>query len=304
MKGKKEYFLFAGRNRMSDRIIRASAYEDTVRAFAVDIRNTLDDAIGFHDLNPLSATALGRALAGAAMISEMGKSDEAVITIKIKGKGPMGGLVAVASRNGTLKGYVVNNNYADYGDDAQLGVGPLIGEGTLTIVRDLGLKEPYSGTIPLQSGEIGDDLAYYFTYSEQVPSLVALGVKLNPDATTRIAAGLIVQLMPGARDEVISEIEGRLFEAGSASAIFEKTGSPEGMLEFLLGNGGLVITSSRETEYKCGCSRDGMIRGVLSLGRDELNEIINEQEVVEAVCHFCETKYRFRSSEIKKLITN
>ena len=145
---------------MIDKIVKASAYGNTIRAFAVDIRNTLDQAIGFHNLNPLSATALGRALAGVAMISEMNKSEEAVVTIKIKGNGPMGGLVAVASKSGTLKGYVVNNNYLDYGDDALLGVGPLIGEGTLTIVRDLGMKEPYSGTIPLQSGEIGDDLAY------------------------------------------------------------------------------------------------------------------------------------------------
>ncbi|MBN1624669.1 MAG: Hsp33 family molecular chaperone HslO [Clostridia bacterium] len=289
---------------MSDKVVRASAYNDMVRAFAVDIRTALDDAIGFHKLNPLSAIALGRALAGAAMISEMGKSDETVTTIKIKGKGPMGGLVAVASKGGTLKGYVVNNNYADYGDDAKLGVGPLIGEGTLTIVRDLGMKEPYSGTIPLQSGEIGDDLAYYFTYSEQIPSLVALGVKLNPDATTKTAAGIIVQLMPGAGETTISEIEQRLFKAGSASSIFEKTGTPQGMLEYLLEKGNPEITSVRETGYKCGCSRDSMKRGVISLGREELEKIINEQDIVEAVCHFCETRYTFSSSEIKNLIIN
>lgn len=289
---------------MSDRVVKASAYNDTVRAFAVDIRNTLDDAIGFHNLNPLSATALGRALAGAAMVSEMSKSDEAIITIKIKGNGPMGGLVAVASKGGTLKGYVVNNNYLDYGDDALLGVGPLIGAGTLTIVRDLGMKEPYSGTIQLQSGEVGDDLAYYFTYSEQIPSLVALGVKLNPDATTKTAAGIIVQLMPGADESTISEIERKLFEAGSASAIFEKTGTPQGMLEYILENGNPEITSVRETCYKCGCSRESMIRGVISLGREELEKIIDEQDIVEAVCHFCETRYAFRSSEIKTLITN
>ncbi len=289
---------------MIDKIVKASAYGNTIRAFAVDIRNTLDQAIGFHNLNPLSATALGRALAGVAMISEMNKSEEAVVTIKIKGNGPMGGLVAVASKSGTLKGYVVNNNYLDYGDDALLGVGPLIGEGTLTIVRDLGMKEPYSGTIPLQSGEIGDDLAYYFTYSEQIPSLVALGVRLNPDATAKTATGIIVQVMPGADESAISEIETRLFDSGSASSIFEKTGTPQAMLKYLLEGGNPIITSVKETGYRCGCSRDGMISGVISLGREELEKIIEEQDVVEAVCHFCETRYKFKSSEIKKMIAN
>lgn len=289
---------------MSDKIIRASAYNDTVRAFSVDIRNTLDSAIGFHNLNPLSATALGRALAGVAMISEMSKSDDVVITLKIKGKGPMGGLVAVSSKGGTLKGYVVNNDYASYGEEAKLGVGPLIGLGTLTLTRDLGMKEPYSGTIPLQSGEIGDDLAYYFTYSEQVPSLVALGVKLNPDATTKIATGIIVQLMPGADESTINEIEKKLFEAGSASSLFEKTGTPDGMLKYMLEGGDPIITSIRETGYKCGCSRDSMLRGVISIGREELEKIVSEQDVVEAVCHFCETRYRFNSSEIKRILAN
>lgn len=289
---------------MTDRIIRASAYDDTVRAFASDIRGTLDSAIGFHKLNPLAATALGRALAAVSMISEMSKSEEDVVTLRIKGKGPMGGLVAVSSKGGTLKGYVVNNDHASYGGDADLGVGPLIGEGTLTIIRDLGLKEPYSGTIPLQSGEIGDDLAHYFTYSEQIPSLVALGVRLNPDATARIAAGLIIQAMPGALDSTVGQIEKRLFEIGSASAIFEKTGSARAMLEYMLEWGNPKITSITETSYRCGCSENSMRKGILSLGNEELSKIIENDEKVEAVCHFCETKYLFKSSELKNLLEN
>jgi len=289
---------------MTDKIVRASAYNDTVRAFAADIRNTVDSAIRYHSLNPLSAIALGRALAGVAMISEMSKSDDDVVTLKIKGKGPMGGLVAVSSKGGTMKGYVVNNDYPSYGEDGKLGVGPVIGQGTLTLVRDLGLKEPYSGTIPLQSGEIGDDLAHYFTYSEQVPSLVALGVKLNPDATSKAAAGIIIQLMPGADETIVSEIERKLFEVRSATSLFEKTGSPEGMLELMLDNGNPTITSVRTTEYKCGCSRDSMLGGIMSLGREELNKIIAEQETVEAVCHFCETKYHFKSSELREIVEN
>lgn len=287
---------------MSDRIVRGSAYSDTIRAFAVDIRITLNDAIGYHKLNPLAATALGRALAAVAMLSQMSKSEEEVTTLKIKSKGPMGGLVAVSSKAGMLKGYVVNNDYNTYGEEAKLGIGALMGEGLLTITRDLGMKEPYSGTIPLQSGEIGDDLAHYFTYSEQVPSLVALGVRLNHDATSKTAAGIIIQAMPGANETDITEIESKLFSVGSASAVFEKTGSPEKMIEYMLKSGNPKITSITKTGYKCGCSRNSMLRGVVSLGRDELEKIISEQDVVEAVCHFCEKRYNFESEEIKKLI--
>lgn len=289
---------------MADSLIRVMAFDNTVRAFAVDIKNTLHTAMGYHKLNPLAATALGRALEGVAMMREMTKSEDDTITLRIKSEGSMGGLVAVGSNNGMLKGYVSNNDYSSYGDGALLGVGPCLMPGFMTIVKDLGLKEPYSGTVPLQSGEIGDDLAYYYTYSEQIPSLVALGVKLNPDATVRSAAGIIIQLMPGAKDDTIIHIEKRLKEVGSASKLYEKTKTPIGMLEFMLGTENLTVTDEKEVMYKCGCSRDSMLRGVISIGRDELTKIIDEQDEVETVCHFCMKKYKFDSEEIKSILKN
>lgn len=289
---------------MGDSVVRATAFNNTVRAFAVEIKDTLETAMGYHKLNPLAATALGRALEAVAMMREMTKGDNETITLRIKSEGPMGGLVAVGSNDGTLKGYVTNNDYTSYGEDASFGVGPCLTPGVMTIVKDLGLKEPYSGSIPLQSGEIGDDLAHYYTYSEQIPSLVALGVKLNSDATVKSASGMIIQMMPGAEDETVNYIENRLREAGSASKLIEKTSSPEEMLKFMLNDGELVITEKKEVMYNCGCSRDAMLRGVLSLGRDELNKIVNEQDEIETVCHFCEKRYHFNSEDVKAILSN
>jgi molecular chaperone Hsp33 len=289
---------------MADIVVRASAFDNTVRAFAVDAKDTLYAAMEYHKLNPLAATALGRALEAVAMMREMSKGGNEAVTLRIKSDGPMGGLVAVGAADGTLKGYVSNNDYSSYGEDGLLGVGPCLTPGLMTIIKDLGLKEPYSGTIPLQSGEIGDDLAHYYTYSEQVPSLVALGVKLNPDATVESAAGMIIQLMPGATNDTINRIEDKLREAGSASKLFEKTGSPKAMLGFMLAGGDIEVTDEKSIEYKCGCSRESMLRGVISLGREELEKIISEQDEVETVCHFCEKRYVFISTEIKSIMNN
>ena len=216
----------------------------------------------------------------------------------------MGGLVAVSSRDGTLKGYVVNNDYDSYGNDASLGVGPCLMPGFLSVVRDIGLKEPYTGTIALQSGEIGDDLAYYYTYSEQVPSLVALGVKFNSDASVKSAAGMIIQLMPGAAEETIVKIENRLRAAGSVSKLIEKFRTPEAILDYMLPGGNPEITAEKDISYKCGCSRNGMLRGVISLGREDLEKITSEQQEIEAVCHFCKAKYRFSSDDVMALLEN
>lgn len=287
---------------MKDKTVRAIAYSKTVRAFAVDIKGTLEKAMGIHSLNPLAATAMGRALAAVSMISCMAKSPEETTTLKIKGDGPMRGLVAVGSGGGTLKGYVSNNDPATYGDCVKYGVGACMGKGTLSIIKDLGLKEPYTGTIPLQTGEIGDDLAYYYTYSEQIPSLVALGVKLNPDSTVESAAGFIIQLMPGADAETIDMIESKLREARSATNLMDMQRTPEKMLEFMLPGGDPETMEVKYPEYRCDCDREGMLRGVLSLGRSELEKIVSEQDIVETVCHYCLKKYHFGSEEIKRIM--
>ncbi len=287
---------------MTDKSVRAIAYDKTVRAFAVDIKDTLEKAVKIHGLNPVAATALGRGLAAVSMMSGMTKGENETTTLRIKGDGPMTGLVAVGSGGGMLKGYVSNNDASTYGDCVSLGVGACLGNGTMSIIKDLGLKEPYTGTVPLQTGEIGDDLAYYFTYSEQIPSLVALGVKLNADATVRSAAGIIIQLMPGADEGVVDVIEARLREARSATNLIEETKTPEKMLEFMLPTDDLEITEVKYPDYRCGCSREEMFNGVLSLGREELEKIIREQDVVETVCHYCMKRYHFKSDEIKSFI--
>lgn len=287
---------------MADISIRAIAYEKTVRAFAVDIKETLEKAIKIHGLNPIAATALGRSLAAVSMMSGMTKAENETTTLRIKGDGPMMGLVVVGSSGGMLKGYVSNRDVSTYGDCVSLGVGACIGSGTLSIIKDLGMKESYTGTVSLQTGEIGDDLAYYFTYSEQIPSLVALGVKLNSDATVESAAGFIIQLMPGASEDIIGEIETRLREARSATNLMEKVKTPGKMLEFMLPTDDLEIIEVKYPDYRCNCNREEMLCGVISLGREELEKIIKEQDTVETLCHYCLQKYHFKSEEIRKCI--
>jgi len=287
---------------VEDYIIRATAYNSKVRAFAITSSDTVEHALKIHKLNPIAAIALGRGLMACAILNSMNKGKNNVVTLQVVGDGPMGGITCVASKNGVLKGYVKNNDYESYGDNAQYGVGQCIGKGFLNIVRDLGLKQPYIGKIPLQSGEIGDDLAYYFTYSEQIPSMVALGVKLNSDATVNKAAGILIQLLPGAKTEIITEIEKKIYDMHSATRLIEKTHTPEGMLEYLLGSNNLNINEKEKISYKCNCSRDKMYKGIVSLGKSQLEQILKEQETIETVCHFCNQKYNFEKEEIQLMI--
>ncbi|MBN2852476.1 MAG: Hsp33 family molecular chaperone HslO [Clostridia bacterium] len=287
---------------MTDYLVKAMAYDANVRAFAVTAKDTVYEALNRHGLNPVAAIALGRGLMAAAILNGMGKGDDIVTTLQINGDGPMEGMVCVADRKGTLKGYIKNNDYESYGENGIFGVGACIGRGYLNIIKDLGMKEPYAGTIPLQSGEIGDDLAYYFTYSEQIPSMVALGVKLNSDATVRQAAGVIIQMMPGATEEIITEVESRITEMKSATSLIERVKTPEAMLEFILGKENIVFTGTEPVSYQCNCSEEKMFKGVISLGRKELTEIVEEQDTVETVCHFCNNKYIFTAEQLKKFI--
>ncbi len=285
---------------MSDYLIRALAYNNQVRAFAIDGTDLVNKAVNIHSLNPLAASALGRGLMGTAMLNYMQKDKNVVTTLQIVGQGPMKGLVCIADKTGTLKGYIKNNDYESYGEDGLFGVGACLGKGVLNIIHDLGLKTPYTGMIPLQSGEIGDDLAYYFTTSEQTPSLVALGVKLLPNQTVSLAAGIIVQLLPGADEKIITNIEQKIYNMKSATALLKKTNSPEGMIRELMNNNEVVITERVAMGYKCNCSEEKMLQGVLSIGKETVMEIIGEQEIVETRCHFCQQNYHFSREKLKK----
>lgn len=289
---------------MKDRIIRAMAYDAYVRAFAVTCNHTIEDSIKRHDLNPIAAIALGRALMATSMLAAMGKKDTDSISFQIISEGPMRGLTCFATKAGELKGYVRNNDYSTYKEDAMFGVGGCIGPGKLIIVRDIGLKDPYSGQVELQSGEIGDDLAYYFSVSEQIPSLVALGVKLNEDRTVRISSGVIIQLLPGASNEIIEKIENKITMMHSATVLLDKCKTLEGMLEFLLEDGDVKVTEERDISFNCNCSYKKMLKGILTLGEKELKDIIKTEEKIETVCHFCNEKYVFSSADIEKILEN
>ncbi len=287
---------------MKDYIVRAIAYDANVRAFAITAKHTVETALILHGLNPLTAILLGRGLMATSILNAMNKGEKDVVTLQVVGDGKMGGITCIANKKGVLKGYVKNNDYESYKEEAIYGIGACIGKGFLNIVKDLGLKHPYIGNVPLQSGEIGDDLAYYFTYSEQIPSMVALGVKLNKDRTVKSATGVVIQLMPGANNNIINEIEEKIRNMHSATALLEKVKTPEKMLEFLLGENELVITQIDNINYKCNCSTEKMQRGIISLGKEQLKEIINEQEKIETICHFCNKKYIFDSKEIEIII--
>lgn len=285
---------------MADYLIRALAYNSQVRAFAINGTALVNKAVSIHSLNPVAAIALGRGLMGTAMLNYMQKDKKVVTTMQIVGEGPMKGLVCIADKNGTIKGYIKNNDYESYGLDGQFGVGACLGKGVLSIINDLGLKNPYIGMIPLQSGEIGDDLAYYFTTSEQTPSLVALGVKLLPNQQVSLAAGIIIQLLPGADEKIITSIEQQIVNMKSATELLKKTKSPEGMIRALMSNTKIVITDRIEMRYKCNCSEEKMLKGILSIGKKAVIEIIDEQEVIETRCHFCQQKYHFTREKLKK----
>ncbi len=285
---------------MTDYLIRALAYNNQVRAFAINGTDLVNKAVSIHGLNPVAAIALGRGLMGTAMLNYMQKDKNVVTTLQIVGEGPMKGLVCIADRFGTLKGYIKNNDYESYGLDGPFGVGACLGKGVLNIIHDLGLKSPYTGMVPLQSGEIGDDLAYYFTTSEQTPSLVALGVKLLPNQQVSLAAGIIIQLLPGADEKIITSIEQQVINMKSATELLKKTNSPEGMIRALMNNTDVVITERVEIGYKCNCSEEKMLQGILSIGKKAVTEMINEQEVIETRCHFCQQNYHFSREKLKK----
>jgi len=285
---------------VKDYLIRATAYNSYVRAFAINGKNTITEAIKKHGLNPLAAIALGRGLMAVAILNSMNKEKHATTTLQIVGDGPMGGIVCVADKKGTLKGYVKNNDYNSYEGKGQYGIGECIGKGYINIIKDLNLKRPYSGLTPLQSGEIGDDLAYYFTTSEQIPSMVALGVKLNKDTTCDIGAGLIIQLMPGAPDNIIGEIEEKIYNMKSATALLQRTKSLEGMLEYMFDKNNLNIIGKEQIQFKCNCSEEKMLKGIISLGKSELEKIVKEEQQIETVCSFCNSKYIFSKEQLKK----
>ena len=289
---------------MSDHIIRATAADAFVRAFAATTRDMVEDARTAHNTSPVMTAALGRLLTAGAMMGLNMKGEDDVLTLKIDGDGPGKGLVVTADGNGHAKGYAVNPVVLlpARAEDHKLDVKGAIGAGTLSVIMDTGLKEPYIGQTELISGEIAEDLTYYYAVSEQIPSSVGLGVLMNRDNTVKAAGGFIIQLMPGAPDDVITKLEQRLAVMNSVTSFLEGGKTPEEMLDFLLGDMDLEITDSIPCSFYCNCSKEKVSKALISVGRKDLTEMINEGKPITVNCHFCNKNYTFNTEELKTLL--
>ena len=287
---------------MSDYIVSAMSANEQIRAFACTTRDLVEHARSIHNTSPVMSAALGRMLSAAAMMGSMMKGDKDLLTLQIKGAGPAGGITVTADSSANVKGYAnVPEVIIPAKPNGKLDVSGAIGPGSLRVIKDMGLKEPYVGEVSLQTGEIAEDLTYYFAVSEQVPSSVGLGVLMNRDNTVRQAGGFIIQLMPFATDEVISILEENLKSIQSVTQMLDGGDTPEDMLRKVLKGFDVEITGKMPTQYKCNCSRERLERVMLSLGKKELDEMVKEGKPVEVGCSFCNTKYVSTPEELSKL---
>ena len=288
---------------MEDYLVRALGFEGKVRAFAVKTTATVSEAQRRHNTWPVASAALGRSLTAAVMMGAMLKGEDK-ITVKIEGNGPIGPIIIDANAKGEVRGYVSNPHvHFDLNAQGKLDVRAGVGsEGTLTIVKDLGLRDMFSGQTPIVSGEIAEDFTYYFAVSEQVPSSVGLGVLVNPDNTIKAAGGFILQLLPGCDDETITEIEKHLSTIEPVSKMIEKGYSPEQILEAVLGEGKVQTLSTLPIKFQCQCSKERFGAAIIGLGVSEIQQMIDEDGKAEAQCHFCLEKYGFSQAELEGLI--
>ena len=287
---------------MSDYLVRAAAADAQVRAFAVTARDTVETARVAHDTSPVMTAALGRLLCAGAMMGSMMKGDADILTLQIRGDGPAGGLTVTADSKGRVKGYAVHPQVIlPANSQGKLDVGGAIGAGTLQVIRDLGLKEPYVGQTDLQTGEIAEDLTWYFAASEQVPSSVGLGVLMEKNNTVKQAGGFIVQLMPFAEETVIEKLEANLSRIHSVTKLLEDGNSPEQILGILLEGMDMELLSAMPVEFSCNCSRERVAKALYSIGKKEMDEMIADGEPIEVKCHFCNRAYQFSVEDLKQI---
>ena len=288
---------------MSDYMIRATAAVKQIRAFAITSRELTEEARTRHNSSPIVTAAMGRLMSGAVMMGSMMKGEKDLLTIQVKGDGPMRGLTVTADAKGNVKGYpYVPDVVLPANAMGKLDVGGAIGSGSMNVIKDMGLKEPYIGQIALQTGEIADDLTYYFAVSEQVPSSVGLGVLMSKENTVAQAGGFIIQLMPFTTDETIDKLEKKLAEVTSVTALLAQGYTPEMILDKLLGEFGLEITDKMPVQFHCDCSKERVEKAIASISKEELQSIIDDGEPIEVNCDFCNTKYKFDINELKEII--
>lgn len=289
---------------MSDRIIRAITSDGLVQAAAICSRDLTERARQIHKTLPVATAALGRALSGASLMGNALKGRGASLTLQIKGGGPLGTVLAVSDPEGNVRGYVTNPQVdLPLRADGKLDVGRAVGsEGTITVIKDLHMKEPYVGTVDLLGGEIAEDIAGYFVESEQIPTACALGVLVDRDQSVKSAGGYLIQLMPGAGEDTIARVEGGVMAAGNVSAMLERDPDPEHMLRTVLSDFEVKILESDPVEYRCACSRERVERALISLGKGELESMLREQGGCELTCQFCDSVYRFTAQDLERIL--
>ena len=289
---------------MSDEIVRAITGDGLVKAAAITGRDLVERARNIHKLLPMATAALGRTLLGASLMGDMLKEEKGALTLQIKGGGPLGTILAVSDWEGNVRGYVQNPHVALMEQrPGKLDVGAAVGvDGTLTVIKDIGLKEPYVGSIGLFSGEIAEDLAMYFAESEQIPTACALGVLVGLDQSLTAAGGYLIQLLPGAGEDMIAKIEAGVRAMGPVSSALAGGLDGEGLLRGVLNGFNLEILEKHPVEYRCCCSRDRVSRALISMGRKELTQLIQEQGQAELTCQFCDQVYRFSQTELEQLL--
>ena len=290
---------------MSDYLVRGMSMDGFVKAVAIRSTELVRRGAEIQKTTPNATAAFGRALTAASMMGNMQKVENGSMTLQIKGGGPIGTIVCVSDPQGNVRGYVYEPNVPlveKY--PGKLDVGATVGtDGTLTVIRDLQMKEPYVGSVELVSGEIGDDVTAYFAQSEQTPTACALGVLIDRDQSVKVAGGYLLQLLPGAPDEVIDTLEKGIQRAGAVTAMLEQGTSPEDILGQVCGDLGIVFMETTEVSYKCYCSRDRVTGALLSLGKKELTEIVEEGKPFPVECQFCDTVYEFTPQDIQKLLS-
>lgn len=289
---------------MSDYLVKSLAFDGQIRAYAVDATETVSTAQKLHDTWSAASAALGRSLVGTLLLASASLQGDETMTVKINGNGPVGGIVVDGNANGTVKGYVQNPHvHLPLNDKHKIDVKGAVGtEGFLAVTKDLGLKEPFTGQVPLVSGELGEDFTYYLAKSEQIPSSVGLSVFVNSDNSIETAGGFMIQVMPGANEETISQIEKRLAEIPMVSEMMRDGKKPEDILNEILGAENVKVLDKMPVSYHCDCSRERFLGVLTSLPTDQLQEMADEDHGAEAVCHFCGKKYQFTEDELRKII--
>ncbi|MBP3307239.1 MAG: Hsp33 family molecular chaperone HslO [Anaerotignum sp.] len=288
---------------MSDYIVRATAGNGSIRAFAATTRDLVQHAREIHHTSPVASAALGRMLTAAAMMGSMLKGDKDILTLQVRGEGPLQGIVVTSDSKAQVKGYVFNPS-VEIPDliPGKLNVSGAIGAGHLSVIKDIGMREPYAGKIELVTGEIAEDLTYYFAQSEQTPSAIGLGVLVETDTSIRRAGGFIIQLLPDATDEMIDKLEKKLATIPYVSDLLDMGQTPEGILEMILGDFDLKIMDTIPTAFYCNCTRERVEKALISIGKEELEKIIREDKKANLHCHFCSKEYDFNEEQLVALL--